>query len=251
MAVLEYEKNDHIALITLNRPEKMNALNSELLDMLQEAWYEFQEDQDTWVAILTGAGKAFCVGADMESIGEPGIEIGFNVLREDPTTHGVTKPIIGAVNGHVIGRGIALFLACDIRIVCNQVKISIPEAKFGVIPGDTNILENNIPAAIAKEMFFTGDSIGAQRAYEIGLVNKVVPQEDLLNEAKSLAKRLTKNSPLALQGIKEMFNRRRDMDYRSTVCLYEKVNRRIIKSSDHKEGMKSIKERREPNWKGA
>ncbi len=250
MSVLVYEKKDRIAYITLNRPEKMNALNSELLDELAKTWQDFNEDNNVWVALLTGAGKAFCVGADMGSIGEPGIEIGFNVLREDPTTHAVNKPIIGAINGHVFGRGIALFLACDIRIISEKATIGIPEVKFGVIPGDTNVLEFNIPPAIAREMFFTGDSITAQRAYEIGLVNKIVEQEKLMTEATAMAEKLAGNSPLAMQGIKQMFGRRRDMDYRSAVSIYGNVNRRILKSKDFKEGMTAIKEKRKPNWKG-
>ena len=96
MSVLIYEKKGRIATITLNRPEKMNALNSELLDELANTWQDFNEDDQVWVAVLTGAGKAFCVGADLESIGEPGIEVGFNVLREDPTLYALKKPIIGA-----------------------------------------------------------------------------------------------------------------------------------------------------------
>lgn len=228
----------------------MNALNSELLDELARTWRDFNEDDDVWVAVLTGAGKAFCVGADMASIGEPGIEVGFNVLREDPTTHAVNKPIIGAINGHVIGRGIALFLACDIRIIADKAMIGIPEVKFGVIPGDTNVLEFNIPPAIAREMFFTGDSISAQRAYEIGLVNRVIEQEKLMSEATAFANKLAGNSPLAMRGIKEMFSRRKDLDYRTAVSIYENVNRRVLKSKDFKEGMTAIKEKRKPNWKG-
>lgn len=250
MSVLIYEKKDRIAYITLNRPEKMNALNSELLDELAKAWQDFNDDDQVWVAVLTGAGKAFCVGADLESIGEPGIEIGFNILREDPTMYALNKPIIGAINGHVIGRGIALLLACDIRIVAEKTKISIPEAKFGVIPGDTNVLVDAIPPAIAREMFFTGDSISAQRAYEIGLVNRVVEQEQLMGEAAAMAEKLARNSPLAMQGIKEMFNRGKDMDYRTAVSMYGRVNRRLLTSKDFKEGMTAMKEKRKPNWKG-
>jgi enoyl-CoA hydratase/carnithine racemase len=251
VTVLTYEKKDRIAYLTLNRPEKMNALNSALLDELQAAWRDFDEDDDVWVALLTGAGRAFCVGADFESIGEPGIQVGFNVLREDPTTHGVRKPIVGAINGDVIGRGLALMLGCDIRLMSETARISIPEARFGVIPGDANVLvEQGIPVAIAKELFFTGDRISAQRAYELGLVNKVVKPEDLTAEASAMAEKLAANSPLALQGIKEMFGRSKDMDYRTTVALYGQVNRRILRSEDYKEGMASIKEKRKPNWEG-
>jgi enoyl-CoA hydratase/carnithine racemase len=251
VTVLTYEKKERVAYITLNRPEKMNALNSALLDELQLAWQDFNEDDEVWVALLTGAGRAFCVGADFESIGEPGIQVGFNVLREDPSTNGVCKPIVGAINGDVIGRGLALMLGCDIRLMSDTARISIPEAKFGVIPGDANVLvEQGVPVAIAKEMFFTGDRITAQRAYEIGLVNKVVKPEELMAEATAMAQKISANSPLALQGIKEMFGRTKDMDYRTAVSIYGQVNRRILKSEDYKEGMASIKEKRKANWKG-
>jgi len=251
VTVLTYEKKERVAYLTLNRPEKMNALNSALLDELQAAWQDFNDDDSLWVAVLTGAGKAFCVGADFESIGEPGIQVGFNVLREDPSTNGVSKPVIGAINGHVIGRGLSLMLGCDIRLMSEAAKISIPEVKFGVIPGDVNVLlEQNIPTAIAREMFFTGEGITAQRAYEIGLVNKVVKAEDLMVEAAAMAEKICANSPLALRGVKEMFSRSRDMDYRTAVSIYGQVNRRVLKSEDYKEGMASIREKRKPDWKG-
>ena len=250
MSVLIYEKKDRIAYITLNRPEKMNALNSELIDELAKTWVDFRDDDNLWVAVLTGAGRAFCVGADFKSIGEPGIQIGFNVLREDPNNYMVWKPIIAAINGHAIGRGTSLMLSCDIRIASEAAEFSIPEARFGVIPGGTDVLEHYIPPGIARELLFTGDSISAQRAYEIGLVNKVVPQENLLSEATAMAERLRENSPLALRGIKEMLSRSKDLDYRTAVALYENVNARVLKSKDFAEGMKAISDKRKPKWQG-
>jgi enoyl-CoA hydratase/carnithine racemase len=250
VTVLTYEKKERIAYITLNRPEKMNALNSALLDELEAAWQDFNEDDGLWVAVLTGAGRAFCVGADFDSIGEPGIQVGFNVLREDPSINGVSKPVIGAINGAVVGRGLALMLGCDIRLISDKATISVPEARFGVIPGDADVLERNIPTVVAREMFFTGDSITAQRAYEIGLVNKVVKSEELMTEATAMAQKISANSPLALRGIKEMFGRSRDLDYRTAVSFYGQVNRRVLMSEDYKEGMASIREKRKPNWKG-
>ncbi len=250
MSVLIYEKKDRIAYITLNRPEKMNALNTELINELAKAWVDFRDDDDAWVAVLTGAGKSFCVGADFQSIGEPGIQIGFNVIRESPNNYTVWKPIIAAINGLVIGRGISLILACDIRITSDAAQFSIPEAKFGVIPGDPDLLERFVSRGIACEMLLTGDSIGAQRAYEVGLVNKVVPQDKVMPEAIALAEKLRGNSPIALRGIKEMLSRTRDIDYRTPVSLYESVNSRLLKSKDYTEGMQAIREKRKPNWQG-
>ena len=113
MAVLLYEKKDRIAYITLNRPDKMNRINSELMNELARTWVDFRDDDDLWVAVLTGAGKLFCAGADFQSIGEPGIQVGFNVLQGRPEQYQVYKPIICAINGPVIGRAISLVLACD------------------------------------------------------------------------------------------------------------------------------------------
>lgn len=250
MTVLTYEKKERVAYITLNRPEKMNALNTALLDELEAAWQDFNNDDEVWVALVTGAGRAFCVGADFESIGEPGLQVGFNVPREDPSVNGVGKPVIAAINGAVIGRGLALMLGCDIRLMADTATISIPEAKFGVIPGDTNVLEQNIPTAIAREMFFTGNSITAQRAYEIGLVNRVVKPEELMAEATAMAQKIAGNSPLVLQAIKQMFTRGQDMDFRTAVSIYRQVNGRVSRSADYKEGMASLREKRKPDWQG-
>ena len=250
MSVLIYEKKDKIAYITLNRPEKMNALNTELLDELARTWVDFRDDDNVWVAVLTGAGKAFCVGADLQSIGEPGIQMGFNVLREDPNLYMVYKPIIGAINGHVIGRGISLMLDCDLRVASADAKFSIPEAKFGIIPGDFDALEKHMPPGMLRELLFTGDSINAQRAYEIGLVNRVVPQDRVIAEATALAEKLRENSPLAIRGIKQMLSRSKDLDYRAAVAIYGHANDLVLKSEDLKEGMQAIKEKRKPSWQG-
>ena len=250
MAVLLYEKKGRIAYVTLNRPDKMNSINSELMNELARTWVDFRDDDEVWVAVLTGAGKLFCAGADFQSIGEPGIQVGFNVLREDPNNYQVYKPILCAINGPVIGRGVSLTLACDIRIAAENAEFSIPEVKFGVIPGDQDVLEHYIPPAIAREMLFFGDKMSAQRAYEVGLVNKVVPQDRLMDEARALAERLAGNSPLALRGIKEMFVRSRDLDYRTAAAIYETTNSRVLKSKDYAEGMKALGERRKPEWQG-
>lgn len=250
MSVLIYEKRDRIAYITLNRPEKMNAINTELMNELAKAWVDFRDDNSVWVAVLTGAGKLFCAGADFQSIGEPGIQVGFNVLREDPNNYEVWKPIICAINGPVIGRAISLVLACDIRIAAENVDFSVPEVKFGVIPGGADVLEHFIPPGIAREMLFFGDKINTQRAYEIGLVNRVVPQDKLMSEAATMAGRLCNNSPLALRGLKEMFSRSKDLDYRTAAAIYETTNSRVLKSKDYTEGMKALSEKRKPQWQG-
>jgi E-phenylitaconyl-CoA hydratase len=250
MSVLIYEKKDRIAYITLNRPEKMNAINTELMNELAKTWVDFRDDDNVWVAVLTGAGKLFCAGADLQSLGEPGIQVGFNVLREDPNNYQVYKPIICAINGPVIGRAISLVLACDIRIASENAEFSVPEVRFGVIPGGADVLEHFMPPGIAREMVFFGDKMNAQRAYEIGLVNRVVAQDKLMSEAATMAGRLANNSPLALRGLKEMFCRSKDLDYRTAAAIYETTNDRVLKSQDYAEGMKAISEKRRPQWQG-
>jgi enoyl-CoA hydratase/carnithine racemase len=250
MSVLIYEKKDRIAYITLNRPEKMNSINTELMNELAKTWVDFRDDDEVWVAVLTGAGKLFCAGADLQSIGEPGIQVGFNVLLEDPNHYQVFKPIICAINGAVIGRAISLVLACDIRIASENVEFSIPEVKFGIIPGGVDVLEHFIPPGIAREMLFFGDKLNAQRAYEVGLVNRVVPQDKLMSEAAAIAAKLANNSPLALRGLKEMFCRSKDLNYRTAAAIYERTNSRVLKSKDYAEGMKAISEKRKPQWQG-
>ncbi len=250
MSVLIYEKKERIAYITLNRPDKMNAINTELMNELAKTWVDFRDDDTVWVAVLTGAGKLFCAGADFQSIGEPGIQVGFNVLREDPNNYQVYKPIICAINGAVIGRAIALVLACDIRIAAENVEFSVPEVKLGVIPGGADVLEHFIPPAIAREMLFFGDKMSAQRAYEVGLVNRVVPQDKLMSEASAMAGKLATNSPLAMKGLKEMFIRSKDLDYRTAAAIYETTNQRVLKSEDYAEGMRAISEKRKARWQG-
>ncbi len=250
MPVLIYEKKERIAYITLNRPEKMNAINTELMNELAKTWADFRDDDSVWVAVLTGAGKLFCAGADFQSIGEPGIQVGFNVLREDPNNYEVYKPILCAINGAVIGRAIALVLACDIRIAAENVEFSVPEVKFGVIPGGADVLQHFIPPAIAREMLFFGDKMSAQRAYEVGLVNRVVPPDKLMSETAAMAGKLASNSPLAMKGLKEMFMRSKDLDYRTAAAIYETTNQRVLNSQDYAEGMRAISEKRKPRWQG-
>jgi enoyl-CoA hydratase len=144
----------------------------------------------------------------------------------------------------------SLMLDCDLRIASEAAQFSIPEARFGVIPGDFDVLERHMPPGVLRELLFTGDSISAQRACDIGLINRVVPPDKVLSEATALAEKLRDNSPLAIRGIKEMLSRSKELDYRSAVAIYGKVNDRVLKSEDLKEGMNAIKEKRKPAWQG-
>ena len=245
MAKHIYEKKGKIAYITLNRPDKMNALNTELINELSKIWIDFRDDDDLWVAVLTGAGRAFCVGADFQSINEPGFTTD---PIETPAHHRTWKPVICAVNGLALGRGMGLALKCDIRIASEAAKFGCPEPKFGTITR-VDIFEPYIPRGIAFEMLLTGDSINARRAYEINLVNKVVPHEQLLKEATAMAEKLCINAPLAVRGVKEMLVKNKALRSAEVNALFENVKARIRESEDRKEGIRAFKEKRKPVWK--
>ena len=241
-----YEKKGKIAYVTLNRPEKMNALNTELIHELSETWVDFRDDDNLWVAILTGAGKAFCVGADYQSINDPGFT---TTPIENPSHHQIWKPVICAINGHALGRGMGLALGCDIRVAAEAAQFGCPEPKFGTVTR-VDIFEPYLPRGMASELLLIGDSISAQRAYELNLVNKVVPQEQLLNKATAIAERLCENAPLAVRGIKEMLTKNKDLSRTEADELFETIKARVRSSEDRKEGMNAFKEKRKPRWQG-
>jgi len=239
-----YEKKGRIAYIRLNRPEKMNALNTALIYELEETWKNFRDDDNLWVAILTGEGRAFCVGADYQSIEEPGFT---TTPIENPSYHQIWKPIICAINGHALGRGLGLALGCDIRIAVEEAEFGCPEPKFGTITR-VDIFEPYIPRGIAFELMLTGDRINAKRAYEIFLINKIVPKDNLLDEATTIAERLLENAPLAVRGIKEMLCRNRLLKVNEIDELFESLKTQIRESNDYKEGMKAFVDKRKPKW---
>jgi enoyl-CoA hydratase/carnithine racemase len=246
MAGHMYEKKGKIAYVTLNRPEKMNALNTELIHELSETWADFREDDSLWVAILTGAGKAFCVGADYQSVNDPGFT---TTPIENPAYHQIWKPILCAINGFALGRGMGLALGCDIRIAAEGAELGCPEPKFGTVTR-VDVFEPYLPRGIASEVLLMGDSVSAWRAYELNLVNRVVPEEQLVHEATAIAERLCENAPLAVRGIKEMLARNKDLSRAEAEELFETVKDRVRSSEDRKEGMKAFKEKRKPIWQG-
>jgi len=246
LSLLAYEKKERIAYVTLNRPDKMNALNTELIHELSKTWADFRDDDNLWVAILTGAGKAFCVGADYQSIDDPGFT---TTPIESPSHHQIWKPVICAINGHALGRGIGLALGCDIRVAGDVAEFGFPEPKFGTVTR-ADLFEPYLPRGMASELLLIGDSISAQRAYEINLVNQVVPQEQLLNKVTAIAERLCENAPLAVRGIKEMLTRNRDLSRTEADELFEIIKARVRRSEDRQEGMKAFREKRKPRWQG-
>jgi len=213
--VVIYEKRNRIAYITLNRPDALNALDDELNSRLWKVWDDFAKDESVDVAILTGSGKAFCAGADLKTF-IPKWENAhmLDVRRNVPTgigggitrgQHRITKPIIAAVNGHAIGGGFELALACDIRIASEKAKFGVFEVRYGFHQADGGIVRLVAIAglAVALELTLTGREVSAEEAYRLGLVSRVVPHDNLMATAEHYASLIMRNSQQAIRSAKE------------------------------------------------
>jgi len=255
MALL-YEKKGKVACITLNRPRALNAVDPETLQELSQALLDFRDDEDRWVAILTGVGeRAFCVGADIKDMLPVLGEIRNEWWRIPPTIlRGLElwKPIIAAINGHALGGGLELALACDLRIAAENATFGVPEVSLGIIPGwgGTQRLPRAIPAAKAAELLFFGQRIDAQEAYRIGLVNKVVPLPQLLPTAEEWAQKLCEIPPLAVRAAKEAMIRGVEMSLEEGLRLEAKLEDFLVATEDHREAKEAWLEKRKPVLKG-
>jgi enoyl-CoA hydratase/carnithine racemase len=255
MALL-YEKKGKVAYMTINRPRALNAVDPETLQELSQALLDFRDDAERWVAILTGVGeRAFCVGADIKDMLPVLEEIRNEWWRIPPTVlRGLElwKPIIAAINGHALGGGLELALACDLRIAAENATFGVPEVTLGIIPGwgGTQRLPRAIPAAKAAELLFFGQRIDAQEAYRIGLVNKVVPLSQLLPTAEEWAQRLCEIPPLAVRAAKEAMIRGVEMSLEEGLRLEAKLEDFLFATEDHREAKEAWLEKRKPVLKG-
>ena len=249
-----YEQAGHVATITYNRPEALNAVNGELRQDLNAAWDRFRGDDDAWVAILTGAGRAFCAGADMrDGAGSTGVFEG--TFWEKPTINSfesgleLFKPTIAAVNGHCLGYGLTAALACDFLIAGDRATFGFPEVRLGVptIVGAIT-LPRRVGWADAMELLLTGERVGAERAREMGLVWRVVPHDQLMDEAGALAERLVASAPLAVRATKEVATRTRSMSWVEAVRFGETMRLVAGATEDAAEGMTAAAEGRPPDW---
>jgi len=247
---LIYEKEEGIGIITLNRPGRMNALDEQLVKELGQIIDETEGDEQVRVVILAGREKFFSAGADIRE------EVPPNFLkRVRDLFHKIEysdKPFIAAVSGIAYGGGCELSLVCDLRIASETAKFGMPEIKIGAIPagGGTQRLPRLIGATRAKELLFSGDPIDANEAYRIGLINKVVPVEALLEEAKRMAQLLLERPPVALRMAKLAVNTGMNTDLETGLDYEAHCATILFTTEDLKEGMAAFREKRKPVWKG-
>jgi len=249
---------DGIAVITLNRPEKRNAFDAEHYRMLSEAWTRVRDDPSIRVAIITGAGdKAFSSGADLKSFVGRSVPMSEHWLtqKDQLLNRGleIWKPVIAAVNGYCLAGGMTLMLATDIRIAVPTATFSLAEVKRGIIAGNggTQRTAAQLPYAIAMELLLTGDSLDAATAERWGLVNRVVPPEQLMPTALDYARRIAANAPLAVQAAKELAVRAPEMGLTTGLRMEQFVNRMLAGTEDTREGTAAFAEKRAPRFKGA
>jgi len=253
-----YEKKGHIAYITINRPEVMNALHSDANVELGEIFNDFKQDDESWVAIFTGAGeRSFSAGNDLKATaaatarGEklPDKPVIFGGITRD---YECNKPIIAAVNGFALGGGFELALACDIIIAAEHARFGLPEPRVGLIAaaGGMHRLPAQIPLKLAMGMMLTGKQITAQEAYRFGLVNEVVPGTEIMAVAERWANEILECSPVSVRLTKEAVYAGLTYSVEEAMKLDRPRLKRLLESEDFVEGPKAFSEKRKPQWTG-
>jgi len=250
-----YEREGHIATITYNRPEALNAINAELRADLNAAWVTFRDDEEAWVGIVTGSGRAFSAGADLRGGGAG--DASKATFWETPSLTSlengleIWKPTIAAVNGYCLGFALTLVAACDFVIASERAEFGFPEVRLGVptIQGSIR-MPKKVGWQNAMELLLLGDRVDAKRAKEMGLAWKVVPHDDLMSEARALAERLCLAAPLAVRATKEVAAHGQQLPFVDAVRFGETMRRVAGVTEDAREGMAASREKRVPEWKG-
>lgn len=252
MANIEYVVSEKVATIRINREGSLNALNVSSLDEFSSIWQTFAKDPNAWVGILTSSGnKAFCVGMDLKEKQnhDEGHDLVEKTIKISPREHQIDKPIICAIKGYCFGLGWWLCMECDLRIASSDAQLGIPENRLNISPIFGGLIGEHIPPAIGLELLFTGESLKAQRAFELGFINRVVENaQDVEKESLRLARRICKNGPLSVRRSKELYYQSLEMNRRGSLSLAESYHRELRVMDDSKEARLAFQEKRQPQW---
>jgi enoyl-CoA hydratase/carnithine racemase len=248
------EKRDHVVFVTLNRPEVMNALHPPAHEELDAIWNDYAADDDTWVAVLTGAGeKAFSAGNDLKWTAQHGLprmpKSGFAGLT---SRFDLPKPVIAAVNGFALGGGLEIALACDLIVAAEHATFGVPEPRVGLMAaaGGVHRLPRTLPLKVAMGMMLTGKPISAAEGHRVGLVNEVVPAKDLAAAAERWARTIAECSPVSIQATKQAALDGLEKPFREALFGHYPAVDRLWGSEDVIEGPRAFAEKRPPRWKG-
>ncbi len=255
------EREGHVLILTMNRPEAKNALSGEMMQLMGEAWDEVDANPDIRCAILTGAGGAFCAGADLKSFAAspPGESMasgagGFDPKVIKPLLKGyrLSKPLIAAVEGPAIAGGTEILQGTDIRVAGESAKFGVSEVKWSLFPmgGSSVRLVRQIPYTVAADILLTGRHLSAAEAKEIGLIGYVVPDGGALDKAKELADLVAANGPVAVQGVLRSIRETEGMNETDAFEIESKIGIEVFLSEDAREGPRAFKEKRKPNFLG-
>lgn len=253
---VDFEKKNHVAYVTLNRPEAMNSLDPESMDQLKSIWTEIRDDRDVRVAVLTGAGeKAFSTGTDMKKTPPPQECMAATYLNDGMPIipyMKMCKPLIASINGYAVGGGLEMALACDLRIASNNAKFGLTEAKVASLAGlnGTQALPRAVPQAVAMKMLLTGEMIDAEEAHRVGLVSDVVEPDQLADLAKQYAEKIAFNAPLSVKAIKQAAVLGQDMPLDHGIQFGHLLWGVLRDTEDRKEGFAAFSEKRSPQYKG-
>ena len=252
---IKFEVRDQIGYVTIDRPQALNALNDDVIVELKDVFRQVDERMDVRVAIITGAGKAFIAGADIVSMRDmPRDEGRFMSMRGQELMNNIeenSKPVIAAINGYCLGGGNELAMSCDMRIASEKAKFAQPEAGLGIIPGygGTQRLPRLVGVSVAKRLIFTGETIDAAEALRIGLVDEVVAPEEVMARAEDIARKIVKNSPIAVKVAKTTITRGINMDIKSAIQFEAEAYNTTFSSDDRVEGMTAFTDKRPANFK--
>ena len=257
---IRYEKKDRTAYVTIHRPEVLNALHPPASAEVRRAFHDFRDDPDLWVAVLTGSGdRAFCAGNDLKyhaqhvRPGDPYPEADAMPFGGITSRFTCWKPIIGALNGLALGGGLELAMACDILVASDRARFGLPEPRVGVVAtaGGAHRLPRLVPRKVAMGMLMTGDSIDAHQALRWGLVNEVVPLDDLMPAAGRWADRVLECAPLAVRASKQMAVTGLDRPLGQAMAAASSELEKALYSRDYREGPRAFAAKKKPRWKGA